>query len=71
MPVLKEYSGVRSFIVLEKFFVVWLWKGENLLLPKSVQDIRLPRSQSGLQEAKVGLQPKEGKQDMAPEVEGR
>lgn len=69
--VIKESGGVRLFPVLEKFFVVWLWKGENILLPKSVQDSRLPRSPSGLQEAKVGLQPKEGKQEVEPVEERR
>lgn len=69
--VIKESGGVRLFPVLEKFFVVWSWKGENILLPKSVQDIRLARSPSGLQEAKVGLQPKEGKQEVEPVEERR
>lgn len=69
--VIKESGGVRLFPVLEKFFVVWLWKGENILLPKSVQDSRLPRSPSGLQKAKVGLQPKEGKQEVEPVEERR
>ncbi|WP_297234339.1 hypothetical protein [uncultured Prevotella sp.] len=55
---------------MEKVFVVWLWKGENILLPKSVQDIRLPRSPSGLQEAKVGPQTKEVKQEVEL-LEGR
>lgn len=35
-----------------------------------MQDIRLPRSPSRLQEAKVGFQPKEGKLEVVP-VEGR
>lgn len=69
--VIKESGGVRLFPVLEKVFVVWLWKGENILLQKSVQDIRLPRSPSGLQEAKVGLQTKEGKQEVEPVEERR
>lgn len=62
--VFKESGGVRLFHVLGKVLVVWLWKREYLLLPKSVQNIRLPRSPSRLHEAKVGLQPKEGKQEV-------
>ena len=51
--------------------VVWLWKEEYLLCLKSVQDIRLPRSPSRLQEAKGGLQPKEGKLKVEPIEERR
>lgn len=59
---------------------MWLWKGENLLLPKSVQDIRLPRSPSRLlnkgwasaqeKEAEGGFEGRRWKQGAGKEKEG-
>lgn len=68
--VFKESGGVRLFPVLKRSLVVWLWDRRIPITPEKRAEYPIATLAVEIAEAKVGLKPKEGKQEVEP-VEGR
>ena len=67
--VFKESGGVRLFPVLEKVFVVFVERRISII-PQKRTGHSIATLAVEIAEAKVGLLPKEGKQEVVP-IEGR